>query len=77
MKIGVIGAGKWGEALFFALSQNPKNEVYITSRKQRDLPNFITIDEIMEFEYLLIAISAHILESGWMRILSLKIKKFW
>ena len=65
MKIGVIGAGKWGEALFFALSQNPKNEVYITSRKLRDLPNFISIDEIMEFEYLLIAISAqHIRE--WM-----------
>ena len=65
MKIGVIGAGKWGEALSFALSQNPNNKVYISSRKKRDLPNFISIDEIIEFEYLLIAISAqHIRE--WM-----------
>ena len=65
MKIGVIGAGKWGEALFFALSQNPNNEVYITSRKKRDLPNFVDVKDIMEFEFLLFALSAqHIRE--WM-----------
>ncbi|MCJ7764612.1 MAG: NAD(P)-binding domain-containing protein, partial [Thiovulaceae bacterium] len=34
-KIGIIGAGKWGQALAFAFRQNPENEVYITSRRKR------------------------------------------
>jgi len=33
MSVGVIGAGKWGSALHFALSKN--REVLITSRKKR------------------------------------------
>ncbi len=56
MKIGVIGAGKWGLALAYALSE--KNEVYITSRTPRDLENFIALEEIMKLEYLVIAIPA-------------------
>ncbi len=56
MKIGIIGAGKWGQALRFALSQ--KNEVYITSRHHHDLPNFVTMEEIFTLEYLLIVIPA-------------------
>ncbi len=56
MKIGVIGGGKWGEALHFALSQ--KNEVYITSRKKRDIKNFISIGEILKLKYLVFAIPA-------------------
>lgn len=55
-KIGVIGAGKWGSALAFALSE--KNEVYITSRTPRDVKNFVSLDEIFELEYLVIAIPA-------------------
>ena len=43
VKVGVIGAGKWGSALAFALSQ--KCEVYITSRTHRDLNNFISLDD--------------------------------
>jgi glycerol-3-phosphate dehydrogenase (NAD(P)+) len=56
MKIGVIGAGKWGSALAYALSE--KNEVYISSRTTRDIKNFIPMQEILKFEYLVIAIPA-------------------
>jgi len=55
-KIGVIGAGKWGSALAFALSE--KNEVYITSRTKRDMKNFVPLEDILELEYLVIAIPA-------------------
>ena len=56
MSIGIVGAGKWGEALYVALSQ--KNEVYITSRTKRDLKNFISLEEILQLEYLVIAVPA-------------------
>jgi glycerol-3-phosphate dehydrogenase (NAD(P)+) len=54
--IAVIGAGKWGQALHFALSQN--NEVLITSRTKRDIKNFVSLEEALECEYLVIAIPA-------------------
>lgn len=53
-KIAVIGAGKWGQALHFALSQ--KQECYISSRTKRDMKNFISLDEALCCEYLIIAI---------------------
>jgi len=55
-KVGVIGAGKWGLALAFALSE--KNEVYITSRTPRQMENFVSLEEILELQYLIIAIPA-------------------
>ena len=55
-KIGVIGAGKWGLALAFAMKE--KNEVFITSRTPRDIENFVTLDEILKLEYLIIAVPA-------------------
>lgn len=55
-RIGIIGAGKWGSALAFALSE--KNEVFITSRTPRDLDNFVSLEEILKLEYLVIAIPA-------------------
>jgi len=64
MKIGVIGAGKWGSALAFALSE--KNDVLITSRTPRDLPNFVSLEEILELEYLVIAIPAQQI-SSWLK----------
>ncbi len=54
MKIAVIGAGKWGSALFHAYSQ--KNSVVISSRNSRDIENFIPIQEAMSYEYLVMAI---------------------
>lgn len=55
-KIAVIGAGKWGQALAYAFSQ--KNEVVITSRTPRDLSNFVSLQEALACEYLVIAIPA-------------------
>lgn len=55
-KVSVIGAGKWGQALHFALSQN--QEALITSRTKRDIKNFVTLQEALNCEYLVIAIPA-------------------
>lgn len=55
-KVGVIGAGKWGSALAYALSE--KNEVYISSRTPRDIKNFIPMKDILKFDFLVIAIPA-------------------
>lgn len=52
--MGVIGAGKWGEALAFAMSE--KNEVIITSQSPRDWDNFCSLDEVLECEYLIITV---------------------
>ncbi len=54
MDIAVIGAGKWGQALSHAFSE--KNRVVISSRRERDLPNFIPLKEALEYEYLVMAI---------------------
>lgn len=56
MRVGVIGAGKWGSALAFAFAE--KNEVLITSRTPRELPNFVSLEEILECEYLIITVPA-------------------
>lgn len=55
-KLAVIGAGKWGQALHFALSQ--KEECYITSRSKRDIKNFVDLEFALSCEYLVIAIPA-------------------
>ncbi|APW64361.1 MULTISPECIES: NAD(P)H-dependent glycerol-3-phosphate dehydrogenase [Arcobacteraceae] len=55
-KIAVIGAGKWGQALHFALSF--KQETYITSRTPRDIKNFTDLNTALNCEYLIIAIPA-------------------
>lgn len=54
ISVGVIGAGKWGQALHFALSQ--KQEVYITSRTPKDIKNFTNLETVLNCEYLIIAI---------------------
>jgi len=56
MKIAIIGAGKWGQALYHAYSQN--NEVVINSRTLKEIENFVTLDEALSFEYLVMAIPA-------------------
>jgi glycerol-3-phosphate dehydrogenase (NAD(P)+) len=54
--IAVIGAGKWGQALHFALSQ--KQEVLITSRTPKDIKNFVDLKTAIDCKYLVIAIPA-------------------
>ena len=56
MKIAIIGAGKWGSALYNALSE--KNECVITSRTPRDIPNFVSIKEALDCEMLVFVIAA-------------------
>ncbi|HEO98408.1 MAG: NAD(P)H-dependent glycerol-3-phosphate dehydrogenase [Campylobacterales bacterium] len=63
MKLAVIGAGKWGQALYHAFSQ--KNDVVITSRTPKDIPHFVPVQEALEYEYLVIAIPAQAVR-GWM-----------
>jgi glycerol-3-phosphate dehydrogenase (NAD(P)+) len=63
MKIAIIGAGKWGQALYHAFSQ--KNEVVISSRHTKTLENFVPMDEALAYEYWVIAIPAQSVR-GWM-----------
>lgn len=64
ISIGVIGAGKWGQALHFALSQN--QETYITSRTPKDIKNFVDLETVLACEYLVIAIPAQQIR-GWLK----------
>lgn len=64
MKIGIVGAGKWGEALAFAMSE--KNEVIITSQTHRDWDNFRSLNEVLECEYLIITVPAQKVRE-WLR----------
>ena len=64
MKLAVIGAGKWGQALYHAYSQ--KNDVVITSRKVKNIENFVSLDEALGYEYLILALPAQIVRD-WMR----------
>ncbi len=63
MKIAIIGAGKWGQALYHAYSQN--NNVVINSRSPKDIENFVTLKEALSYEYLVMAIPAQTVRS-WM-----------
>lgn len=60
-KIAVIGAGKWGSALFDAFSF--QNECVITSRTKKDIPNFVSLEEALKFEYLVFSLSSQITKS--------------
>jgi len=61
--ICVIGAGKWGQALHFALSQ--KQKCLITSRTKKDIDNFVDLETALNCEYLIIAIPAQSIR-GWL-----------
>jgi len=63
MKIAIIGAGKWGKALYHAYSQN--NDVVISSRTTKDIENFVTMDEALMCTYLVMALPAQFAR-GWM-----------
>ncbi len=55
MKVAVIGAGKWGEALHLSFLENHNS--YIGSRTKRDIINFVNYKELLEFEYIVLSIS--------------------
>jgi glycerol-3-phosphate dehydrogenase (NAD(P)+) len=52
--ICVIGAGKWGQALHYALNQQQK--CLITSRTKKEIENFVSLDVALKCDYLIIAI---------------------
>ena len=61
MSIAVIGGGKWGEALHLAFLQNHNS--FIGSRNKKDIVNFKDFKELLNSEYIVLAISAqHIRE---------------
>jgi len=63
MKLAIIGAGKWGQALYHAYSQD--NEVVISSRTVKEIENFVSMEEALAYEYLIMAIPAQFVRS-WM-----------
>ena len=63
MKLSIIGAGKWGQALYHAYSQD--NDVVIHSRTPKEIENFVSLDEALSREYLVMAIPAQFVRE-WM-----------
>ncbi|RLA75635.1 MAG: NAD(P)H-dependent glycerol-3-phosphate dehydrogenase [Epsilonproteobacteria bacterium] len=62
-KIAVIGAGKWGQALYESININHK--CFITSRTKKNIKHFCTLQEALDCQYIIIAISTqHI--SSWL-----------
>jgi len=64
MKIAIIGAGKWGQALYHAYSQD--NDVVISSRSTKEIENFVSMDEALRCAYLVMAIPAQFVRA-WMQ----------
>ena len=56
MDIGIIGAGKWGQALHFSFLENHNS--YITYRKKRDIKNFTDYKTVLDKKYIVFALSA-------------------
>ncbi len=74
MKIGIIGAGKWGQALGYAFGKN--HEIYYSSRTKKELPNFVDMDEIQNLKYLIFAVSAQNAREWLEEYLLFKDRKF-
>jgi glycerol-3-phosphate dehydrogenase (NAD(P)+) len=62
-KIAIIGAGKWGQALFNAFSKNKNNNVVISSNKTHNIKNFVSLNEAIACEYIVIAIPSLYIDS--------------
>jgi len=63
VKLAIIGAGKWGQALYHAYAQ--RNDVVITSRHSKEIENFVSLDEALDCDYLVVAIPAQFVRE-WM-----------
>jgi len=64
VSIAVIGAGKWGQALHYAISQNISCQ--ITSRQPKNIKNFVSLEVALASEYLIFALPAQVVR-GWLR----------
>lgn len=56
MNVGIYGAGKWGMAIEFILQNNVSTKIH--SRRVREIKNFISMEELLKMEYIVISISA-------------------
>ncbi len=63
-RVAVIGAGKWGQALAFALGK--RCDVVITSRRRRDIAGFVSLEEALEREWIVMTIPAQAVR-GWLK----------
>jgi glycerol-3-phosphate dehydrogenase (NAD(P)+) len=72
MALAVIGAGKWGEALFRAFKT--KQNCVITSRTHRSYDGFVNLDEALKRDYLVIAVASQSLKT-FLKNINLKNKK--
>jgi glycerol-3-phosphate dehydrogenase (NAD(P)+) len=64
--IAVIGAGKWGSAIYGAIKDKVgQSNVVITSRTPRDIDGFVPLQEALKCKYLVISISTQII-SKWL-----------
>jgi glycerol-3-phosphate dehydrogenase (NAD(P)+) len=55
--ISIVGAGSWGSALFYALREKNR-DVFITSRRKRNMENFVDIKKALQSQYIVIVIAA-------------------
>lgn len=62
--IAVIGAGKWGQALHYALSE--KNECVLASSRGRSGKNLTPLKEALKAPYLIFAIPAQLI-AQWLK----------
>jgi glycerol-3-phosphate dehydrogenase (NAD(P)+) len=62
--IGIYGAGKWGSALEFAISQNHKT--VISSRTKRKIYNFVPMEKLFKCEYIVLSISSQTIKD-WIK----------
>jgi glycerol-3-phosphate dehydrogenase (NAD(P)+) len=71
--ISVIGGGAWGSALYYAIKQVVP-EALITSRTKRNIEGFVSLEESLKNEYVLIAIAAQSIKE-FLKKVDLKNKK--
>lgn len=64
VKISIIGGGRWGVALYFALSF--KNNLKIASRRELKGYNQVALDEALKSEFLVIAIASQAI-NRWLK----------
>lgn len=65
MKIGIVGAGKWGQGLRHAFLE-AGHEVVITSRTPREIEGFTTVKEVLACDYVIIVIATQSADA-WMK----------
>ena len=64
MRLAIIGAGKWGQAIHFAVSQNFTCK--INSRTKKEIKDFVSLKEALDCEYLIIALPAQVVRT-WLK----------